>query len=154
MAVTHEYNATVSWRGSTGQGYELYSREHTVTAPPAETQLRLSSDPAFRGNPALLNPEQFLVLAAASCQLLSFLAVSARARIDVIGYEDTAHAEMPENVKPMHIVRIKLRPVVTIRAEIATERLLHLTEIAHRECYIANSLKTEVLVEPIFRFVG
>lgn len=110
MALIHEYKATVSWTGSTGVGYQAYNRQHTVSALPAETKLTLSSDPAFRGNPTLLNPEQLLVLAAASCQLLSFLAVAARARLDVIAYEDSAHAEMPEDVKPMHITRIVLVP--------------------------------------------
>ncbi len=153
MALIHEYNATVSWQGSTGVGYEHYSREHTVTAPPAETALTLSSDPAFRGNPSLLTPEQLLVLAAASCQLLSFLAVAARARINVVRYEDTAHAEMPEDRKPISITRIVLRPKVTVHSGPTLERLYHLTQVAHHECYIANSLKTEVVVEPVFELI-
>lgn len=153
MALVHEYKATVAWQGSTAVGYDAYSREHTVTAPPAQALLTLSSDPAFRGNPALLNPEQLLVLAAASCQLLSFLAVASRARIDVVDYRDTAHAEMPEGAKPIHITRIVLRPVITIRTEASTERLNHLTQVAHHECYIANSLKSEVVVEPEFHLV-
>lgn len=153
MALTHEYKATVSWQGSTGAGYENYSRQHTVTAPPAEASLTLSSDPAFRGDPALLTPEHLVVLAAASCQLLSFLAVAARARLDVIGYQDSAHAEMPEGNRPVHITRITLRPVIRVRAGATQERLLHLSEVAHRECYIANSLKTEVVVEPTFHIL-
>ena len=150
MALKHEYQATVSWAGSTSVGYEHYSRQHTVTAPPAQAALTLTADPAFRGDPALLTPEQLIVLAAASCQLLSFLAVAARARIDVVGYEDSATAEMPENNKPMWITKIVLRPKVTVRGDANAERLLHLTEVAHRECFIANSLKTEILVEPTF----
>ncbi len=151
MALIHEYTATISWQGSTGVGYDAYSREHTVTAPPAKALLALSSDPSFRGDSALLNPEQLLVLAAASCQLLSFLAVAARARIDVVDYRDTAHAEMPEGSKPIYITRIVLRPVITVKSDVSTERLNHLTQVAHHECYIANSLKTEVIVEPEFR---
>jgi len=150
MALTHEYQATVSWTGSTGAGYEQYSRQHSVTSKPAQAALTLSADPAFRGDPTLLTPEQLIVLAAASCQLLSFLAVAARARIDVVGYEDSATAEMPENNKPMWITKIVLRPNITVRGDANAERLLHLTEVAHRECFIANSLKTEILVEPTF----
>ena len=150
MALIHEYNATLSWQGSTGGGYDNYSREHTATAPPAEATLKLSSDPAFYGNPALLNPEQLLVLAAASCQLLSFLAVASRARLNVIAYADTAHAEMPEAEKPIRITKIFLRPKITVHAGSTLERLHYLTQVAHRECYIANSLKTEVIVEPTF----
>ena len=151
MALTHEYQATVSWTGSTGEGYEQYTRQHTVSSKPAHGSLTLSADPAFRGDPTLLTPEQLIVLAAASCQLLSFLAVAARARIDVVGYEDSATAEMPEVNKPMWITKIVLRPMITVRGDASAERLLHLTEVAHRECFIANSLRTEILLEPTFQ---
>ena len=144
--------AHCAWSGSTGVGYEKYDRAHTVRAEPAAAGLTLSSDPAFRGDPALLNPEQLLVLSASSCQLLSFLAVAARARVDVIEYEDRAEAEMPEDDLPMRITAIRLRPRIVVAAGSsgaqATEaRLRQLVEVAHRECYIANSLKTDVQVE-------
>jgi organic hydroperoxide reductase OsmC/OhrA len=119
-----------------------------VDAAPAEDALRLSSDPAFRGDPALLNPEQLLVMAAASCQLLSFLAVAARARIDVVDYQDDAVGEMPEDDPPLRITRVTLRPRITMRGDVDDARIRHLVEVAHRECFIANSLKTEVVVEP------
>ncbi|MCU1258187.1 MAG: OsmC family protein [Bryobacterales bacterium] len=144
---THRYTANLSWHGTTASGYENYDRTHSVGP------LQLSSDPAFRGNPALLNPEQLLVMAACSCQLLSFLAVAARARLDVISYEDNAEAEMPEEDKPVRITRIVLKPSITIRSNVTEDRVRHLVEVAHRECYIANSLKTDVLVEPIIHLV-
>jgi organic hydroperoxide reductase OsmC/OhrA len=135
-------------------GYDAYGREHQGVAPPAEAVLRLSSDPAFRGDPALLNPEQLVVLAASSCQLLSFLAVAARARIDVVAYEDDAEGEMPEADKPMRLTRIVLRPRMTVRADpdaVSDDRIRHLVEVAHRECFIANSLRTDVVVEPVIQ---
>jgi organic hydroperoxide reductase OsmC/OhrA len=82
----HRYRARCSWSGSTGAGYEGYDRAHVAAAPPAATELRLSGDRAFLGDAALLNPEQLLVMAASSCQLLSFLALAARARVDVVSY--------------------------------------------------------------------
>jgi len=153
MAHEHQYMTELWWEGSTGEGYEHYDRAHRVIAPPASGRLFLSSDPAFRGDRDRMNPEQLLVLAASSCQLLSFLAVAARARIDVVRYTDDAEAIMPEEPRPMRITRITLRPVVTLgqsSAEVPDERLAQLTEIAHRECFIANSLLTEVIVEPTF----
>ena len=121
---------------------------HRAVAPPAPETLELSSDPAFRGDVALLNPEQLLVVAAASCQLLSFLAVAARARIDVVDYQDDADGEMPDDDRPMRITRITLRPRITIRGVVDEARIRHLVEVAHRECFIANSLSTEVVIEP------
>jgi organic hydroperoxide reductase OsmC/OhrA len=137
-----------AWQGSTGVGYDAYERSHEANAPPARATLRLSGDPAFRGDPERLNPEQLLVMAAASCQLLSFLAVAARARIDVVDYRDDAEGEMPEGEQPMRITRITLRPRITVRGDATEDRIRHLVDVAHRECYIANSLTTELVVEP------
>lgn len=149
---THRYTTRCSWSGSTGAGYDEYDRTHRAHAPPAAVDLTLASDPAFRGDPALLNPEQLVVLAASSCQLLSFLAVAARARIDVVAYEDDAVGVMPEDDKPVRITSITLRPRVTVRGAVAEDRLRHLCEVAHRECFIANSLRTDIAVEPSFAF--
>jgi organic hydroperoxide reductase OsmC/OhrA len=144
----HRYTVSCAWHGSTEAGYDAYDRRHRATSPPAPESLELSSDPAFRGDPALLNPEQLLVMASASCQLLSFLAVAARARIDVVDYQDDAEGEMPEDDRPIRIARITLRPRITIRGAVDDERIHHLVEVAHRECFIANSLNTEVVIEP------
>lgn len=155
MATTHRYTTRTRWEGSTGTGYDAYGREHAASAPPAAVETRLSSDPAFGGDPALLNPEQLLVLAASSCQLLSFLAVAARARIDVVAYEDDAEGEMPEKPRPARVARIVLRPRITIAvgddgALPPRAKLERLVEVAHRECFIANSLTTEIAIEPAF----
>lgn len=154
----HTYRTTLAWTGSTGAGYDRYDRTHRLTAPPAGAELVLASDPAFLGDPALLNPEQLLVAAASSCQLLSFLAVAARARLDVTAYRDEAEAVMPEDDPPVRITRIDLRPHVVLAdtgaSRPAPERLRHLTEVAHRECFIANSLASEVTVSPTFTWVG
>ena len=90
MGELHRYSTRCSWSGSTAAGYESYDRAHTAWAPPATASVALSSEQAYRGDPALLNPEQLMVMAASSCQLLSFLAVASRARIDVVAYEDDA----------------------------------------------------------------
>jgi len=145
---THVYKVRCQWSGSTGPGYDAYDREHTASAPPASPNLSLSADPAFLGDRDLLNPEQLLVMAAASCQLLSFLAVAARARIDVLAYEDEAEGVMADDDPPTRITSIWLRPTIRVAAGVSEDRVRHLAEVAHRECYIANSLRTEVHVEP------
>ncbi len=151
MGTVHTYATTTRWEGSTGAGYDAYDRAHVAGVEPVAGELGLSSDPAFRGDPARLNPEQLLVLAASSCQLLSFLAVAARARVDVVGYEDRAVGEMPEDDRPIRLTRIVLRPRITVRGAIPRDtRLLHLVEVAHRECFIANSITSEIEIQPSF----
>lgn len=150
---THRYRTSLEWQGSTEGGYEAYERAHTTRTTPATTELRVTADPVFRGDPALLNPEQLLVMAASSCQLLSFLAAAARARVDVIEYTDDAVGEMPHG-QHAWIERIALRPTIVVNEGPTEERVRHLVEVAHRECFIANSLRSVVSVEPTIRFAN
>lgn len=146
MSPTHHYDVQLSWSGSTGAGYEHYGRNHEATN--SHTRMSLTADPTFRGDAAGWNPEQLVVLATASCQLLSFLAVAARARLDVVGYEDDAVGEMPEGDPPVRLTRIHLRPRIAVRGPVDEARVRRLVELAHRECYVANSLRTAVDVDP------
>lgn len=139
-----DYRAHLSWKGSTGGGIRTYSRTHTAGSPPAATRLELSADPAFRGDPALLNPEQLVVMAASSCQLLSFLAVAAQAGIDVLGYADEATSRLVLDATPARLGTIHLRVTITVAAGTDPAKVHELAEQAHRDCYIANSLAVPV----------
>jgi organic hydroperoxide reductase OsmC/OhrA len=162
-APSHTYAARVAWSGSTAEGYDAYDRRHAGQvggAGGAEGRhgsftVGLSSDAAFLGDPALPNPEQLLVLAAASCQLLSFLAVAARARLDVLSYTDDAAACMPVSTRPVGLSGITLRPQIVVAdrrvdrdASVTLAQVERLCEVAHRECYVANSLQTPIEVVP------
>src|SRR5918992_3407358 len=147
-AHVHTYRSQLTWEGSTAVGYEHYERAHRVVMPPAEGDLKLSSDPAFRGDAKLPNPEALLLAAASSCQLLSFLALAARSGIDVLAYSDEAEAVMPEEVQPMRITRILLRPRIVVAEGAPLERVERLVHKAHDQCFIANSLTTEMELEP------
>ncbi|MGO8685920.1 MAG: OsmC family protein [Candidatus Dormibacteria bacterium] len=144
---THRYQILLSWHGSTAGGYAAYDRTHQVAAPPGNVSLTLSADPSFRGDPELPNPEQLLLAAASSCQLLSFLALAAREGIDVVDYQDDAEAVMPEDDKPVRITRITLRPRVVVPPG-SGERVRALLVRAHHECFIANSVNAEIVLAP------
>lgn len=154
MAHTHTYRSYLSWQGSTGGSYLSYDRTHRVAMPPAESELVLSSDPAFRGDPRLPNPEQLLLAAASSCQALSFFAAAARARVDVQEYEDDAEAVMPEDDKPMRITAITLRPRIVVAPGTDQDRVRKLVTVAHHECFIANTLNAEITIEPAIEHAG
>ena len=145
MSDVHTYAAELEWSGSTGAGYDEYDRTHTVTSPPAEAELTLTS--GFGGDPRLMDPEQLLVAAASSCQLLSFLAVAARARIDVVEYADSAEGAMDMGENPQRVGRIVLRPRIVVAGGADEGRVRHLIELAHEHCFIANSLNSEMSIE-------
>ena len=137
------FSARTSWTGSTAEGWERYDRAHTARAEPAKQELTVTTAEKL-GNPDQLNPEQLLLMAASSCQLLWFLHRAATARIDVVRYEDSCAAEMPED----RITRVVLRPEIEVAGEVSEERVLKLCEQAHRHCNIANSLSCPVELEP------
>ena len=143
----HRYETRLRWTGSTGLGWERYDRAHTALAPPAEQEIRLTTGES-KGDPAILNPEQLVVMAASSCQLLWFLHLASKARIDVVAYDDDASALMPAGEQPLRITEITLRPRIVIAGEASEERVRKLVDTAHEHCYIANSLRSEMKIEP------
>jgi organic hydroperoxide reductase OsmC/OhrA len=114
-----------------------------ASAPPAEQEIRLTTGES-KGDPSILNPEQLVVMAASSCQALWFLHLAAKARIDVVAYEDDATAMMPEDEGLSEIV---LRPRIVLGAEASEERVRKLLDTAHRHCNIAKSLRTPISIE-------
>lgn len=140
----HTYASALHWVGRT-RDYDSYSRQHDLTV--SETTVVASADSAFRGDGTLPNPEQLVVAAASSCQLLSFLAVAALAGVEVLEYHDDAEGVMPDDQRPLRLTSIVLRPRIVVQSATA-ERVERLLYKAHEQCYIANSLTTDVTLEP------
>jgi organic hydroperoxide reductase OsmC/OhrA len=154
MAREHGYGVRVAWIGpavGSTTTYAGYSREHTIAFEGKSVALRGSADPAFRGDPALPNPEEMLVAALASCHLLSYLSLCGRAGIEVLAYEDRARGTMTEHGGSGRFVEVTLFPVVTIARENDRERALALHAEAHATCFIANSVNFPVRHEPEIR---
>ena len=141
--MAHGFEARVHWEGSTSVGYERYDRAHLAVAPPAEQELTVTTAEE-RGDPTQLNPEQLVVMAASSCQLLWFLHLAAKARVDVVEYEDMAVALMPDD----WITEIALRPRIVVASDHSEERVRKLVEQAHAHCNIARTLRSELTIEP------
>jgi organic hydroperoxide reductase OsmC/OhrA len=144
---THRYETRVRWTGSTGLGWEQYDRAHVATSPGAEQEVRLTTGES-QGDPSILNPEELVLMAASSCQMLWFLHLAAKARLDVVEYEDSATALMPEDHEPVRITEIALRPRIVVAGEVSEERAIKLARLAHEHCYVANSLNSEMTLQP------
>jgi organic hydroperoxide reductase OsmC/OhrA len=80
--------------------------------------------------------------------MLWFLHLAAKARIDVVGYDDEAVALMPEDVEPVRITEITLRPRISVTGDASEERIHKLVHSAHDYCYVANSLNSAMSIEP------
>jgi organic hydroperoxide reductase OsmC/OhrA len=143
----NRYETRVRWTGSTGLGWEHYDRTHVATAAGAEQEVRVTTGES-KGDPTILNPEQLLLMAASSCQMLWFLHLAAKARIDVVEYDDEAIALMPTDKEPVRITEITLRPRIVVSGEVDEARVGKLAHLAHDHCFVANSLNSEMTLQP------
>jgi organic hydroperoxide reductase OsmC/OhrA len=147
----HEFPCRLVWTGAAKGGtnnYECYSRECRVDFP-GKPSLRGTSAPAFRGDPAITNPEELLVASLSMCHFLSYVALCAFKGVIVIAYDDDAIGKMERVDKAFKFTDVLLRPRVTIApgSDPEVARSLHVQ--AHHDCFIANSVNFPVRNEPV-----
>ncbi|MGH8809690.1 MAG: OsmC family protein [Noviherbaspirillum sp.] len=152
----HIYEATIAWsRGEQKFTDNRYSRGHSWRFD-GGAQVQASSSryvvPLPMSVEAGVDPEEALVAATASCHMLFFLSIAAKKGFVVDRYADRASAVMGKNGDgKMAMTRITLRPEIAFGGERMPTRQ-ELDEIhheSHEQCFIANSLKSEVVVEAV-----
>lgn len=145
-----KHESKVAWsRGDHEYTYDTYPRDHAWTFP-GGVEVPASAAPDFLGNPDRVDPEEALVASLSSCHMLTFLALAARKRFVVESYDDAAVGTMEKNEDgKLAITRVVLRPNIVWGGEkqpdAATIEKMH--HKAHEQCFIANSVKTEIVVE-------
>ena len=151
MGKAHQYRLTVKWTGNRGTGtsdYRSYGREHTIKVE-NKVEISGSSDPAFRGDPTLYNPEEFLVAALSTCHMLSYLHVCVLNGVIVTDYFDSATGTMAETPDGGgHFTEVMLNPVVMVKEEAMMEKADQLHHKASELCFIANSVNFPVRHQP------
>jgi len=151
----HHYRTHLVWDGNLGDGtttYAGYGRQHRILID-GKPELQATADAAFRGDAAKHNPEDLFLAAISSCHMLSYLALCARAKINVVAYEDEAQGTMQEDGKGGgRFVEVLLHPIVTIANADDAERAKELHERAHELCFIANSCNVPIHHQPEVRW--
>ena len=145
-----EHKVNLRWeRGDKPFEYQKYSRDHTWKFDGGH-EMNASAAPAYLGNPANVDPEEAFVASLSSCHMLTFLAVACKKKFIMDEYTDEAigHMEKNENGK-MAITRVELHPKIKFSGEKqpTEQELDEMHHFAHTECFIANSVKTQVTVE-------
>jgi organic hydroperoxide reductase OsmC/OhrA len=149
------HKAIISWTRTSPDFLKgKYSREHTWTFDGGATIPASPSPsvvPAPWSNPALVDPEEAFVASISSCHMLTFLYLASRQGFQVDSYRDEATGVMTKNDRGVPWVSaVTLQPHISYSGDKlptpADEAQLH--HLAHQECFIANSIKTEVTVEP------
>ncbi len=148
MMKSHPYQTHLRWTGAQAgpaTDYQTYSREFTAEIP-GKPRLTGSSDPAFRGDPAVHNPEDLLLISLSACHMLTYLALCVRNNIRVHSYEDHATGTMAPHDGKMRFVEVILHPNCVVSGDVESAKALH--EQAHAGCFIANSVNFPVRNEP------
>ena len=149
------YQATISWqRGTAPFTDNKYSRAHTWTFDggievPASSSPSVVKEPY--SNAQAVDPEEAFVASLSSCHMLWFLSIAAGRGFRVDSYDDDAEGEMARDERgKMAMTRVTLRPRVAFSGDALPTRadLDAMHHEAHDECFIANSVRTDVRCEP------
>ena len=156
MSAAHTYGANVQWQRAANEIFtdQRYSRRHELRfdgGAVVAASSAVSSVPLPWSDPGAIDPEEMLVAAVASCHMLWFLSLAAKAGHVVDGYSDAAEGVMTKNAADkLWLSLVTLRPKVAFAEGKGptAEALDALHHKAHEECFIANSVKSEVRCEP------
>ncbi|MES2973656.1 MAG: OsmC family protein [Pseudomonadota bacterium] len=148
-----QHTVTVQWeRRTLTPGRHGYSRAHTLVFDGGAVVPGSSSPSVVRlpySDPAGVDPEEMFVASLSSCHMLWFLDLAARDGLVVESYLDTAEGEMKTREDGrLWVARVTLQPEVVLAASTpaAAGQLERLHHRAHEECFLANSVKTEVVI--------
>jgi len=145
------YTATIRWRRGVDEPFtdNRYGRGHQWSFDGGVT-FRASSSPHVvprYSDPAGVDPEEAFIAALSSCHMLTFLHLAAKAGHVIDSYDDTAEGVMAKTAGRVWVSQVTLRPhVVWGSTPPLDPSALH--HAAHDECFIANSVKTDVRCEP------
>lgn len=147
-----DYLATIEWRSDGGFREGRYSRAHKLSFDGGAVVTGSASPHVVRppmSDPAGVDPEEALVASASACHMLWFLHLARDSGLDVAAYRDEARGTMGRDDRGrMAMVRIVLRPDIEFAGEAPDARTLaRLHDEAHERCFIANSLRTEIVVK-------
>lgn len=149
-----DHIATVQWQRYQVQSTDnQYSREH-IWQFDGGLEVPVSASPHVvpvpYSNAACVDPEEAFVASLASCHMLWFLAIAAKQKFIVEQYCDRAVGTLAKNENGnLAITQVHLRPQITFaQGNLPTpEQILQMHEAAHHSCFLANSVKTEIMIE-------
>jgi organic hydroperoxide reductase OsmC/OhrA len=147
--MSNTYKIDLNWKRTKDFTYDQFNRNHSIIFS-GQQSLNNSAAPEYLGNADMSNPEELLASALASCHMLTFLAVAAKSGYVVETYNDHAVATLDKNEEGrLAITMIDLKPIIEFSGEKIpdSDQLKSLHDKAHRNCFIANSIKSKVNIK-------
>jgi organic hydroperoxide reductase OsmC/OhrA len=147
------HRASIEWKRN-GQPFDLdkYSRAHRIEFEPPVgldgNAAKANLPPAAPHAPGA-DPEELFVASVSACHMLWFLSLASGRKLTVNRYRDQAECVLEKNAEGrMAVTRVTLRPAVEFDAPPSPKILAELHHKAHEKCFIANSVKSEIVIEP------
>ncbi|HEV8592403.1 MAG TPA: OsmC family protein [Pyrinomonadaceae bacterium] len=148
------YTAKITWKNDSPETFakNRYTRGHTWSFD-GGIEVPASSSPHSVRVPysveAAVDPEEALVASASSCHMLTFLWIAAKNGFQIDSYTDNAVGEMTKSEEGKEFIsKITLDPQIAWSGEVlpTSQEIAEMHHEAHEGCYIANSIKAEVVV--------
>ena len=148
-----EHKVYLSWKNEGEDfSYKTYDRTHLWKFE-GGTIIEASAAPDYLGRSELANPEEAFAASLASCHMLTFLAIASMKKYTVAMYEDNAVAMLGKNEKlKMAVTTVYLRPNIIFKGDNIPDKTIvdEMHHRAHQECFISNSVLTEIVIEPVY----
>jgi organic hydroperoxide reductase OsmC/OhrA len=110
--------------------------------------IKIATPPEFKGHPGIWSPEELLVASVNICIMTTFLYYAGRKELEFLRYESTAEGLLERIEKDLLFTKVTVVPRILVSLEKDVETVKELIELSEKNCFISNSLKTEVVVRP------
>ncbi len=140
MNTQHHYQVKVEWKKD---------RVGVASSDVLPTTIEVATPPEFaKGIAGIWSPEHFLVAAANSCLMTTFLAIAENSKLDFISFESNGIGILDKQDGKYMIVEIILHPTVVVVNQEQVEKAIRLLEKSEAACLISNSLKSKIVLQP------
>ena len=148
-----EHKVNLLWKNESEDfSYKNYDRTHSWKFE-GGTVIKASAAPEYLGKKEFVNPEEAFAASLASCHMLTFLAIASIKKYTIETYEDNAIAILEKNDKSrIAVTKLYLRPKIIFTGDNIPDKTIidEMHHRAHTECFIANSVLTEIIIEPVY----
>lgn len=140
MNTEHHYQVQVKW---------LNDRKGIASSEVLPTTIEVATPPDFpKGMAGIWSPEHFLVAAANSCLMTTFLAIAENSKLEFVSFESNAIGVLDKVDGKLMIAEIILHPTVVVLNAEAVERAMRIIEKSEAACLISNTLKSKIVLQP------
>ncbi|MBC7488585.1 MAG: OsmC family protein [Cytophagaceae bacterium] len=145
MSDTYNYEVNLQWN---------YETKGTLSSPVLPSKIEVATPPEFpRGMEGIWSPEHLFVAAVSSCLMATFLAITSNSKNEFISLENNAIGKVEKVDGKYAVTEIRIEPKISISSSGDPDRIRHVMTMCEKTCAISNSIKTKVILSPVFKII-